>query len=334
MLVAASTIKDTLPHVRRFVEGNLGGGLDHLVVFLDAPGDGAQDDVRAYLESHEHVTCVRAGRGWWGAERPRVLNARQCINATVVKHLLAATGSEWIFHIDGDEVVRIDRSVLAATPTELDAVQLAPREAVSKLSWDGEPTLFKRELNADELDELHQRGVLTEPSNRVYFNGHLQGKAGGRPGAEGWLGLHRVLDAAQVALPTYRHDRLELFHYESYSGEDFVRKWTAMVASGPPASYRPGRAAHARFLRELIGAGLPPDVLRTKLLESYRATTEDDAETLRSLGMVLETDPLAGTHQPRPDRAAVAILREGLDRLRGRPKGAFFNGSTARKPTE
>ncbi len=331
MLIAASTVKDTLAHVQRFVTGNLGGGLDHLVVFLDAPGDDGQDDVRRWLESQPDVTCVRAGRGWWGAQRPGALNERQCTNAGVVKHLLAGSAAQWVFHIDGDEVVRLDRASLAAVPPGTPAVQLAPREAVSRLDWDREPDLFKRELDEAELRLLHERGVLPEPTNQAYFNGHLQGKAGVRPAAPGWFGLHRVLDADGTAVPAVRDERWELFHYESYSGADFVRKWTAMVGSGPPASYRAGRAAHARALREVIGAGLAPDVLHDRLVEIYRATTEDDVEALQDLGVLLATDPLAGDHQPRPVPDVVDTLRAGLETLRGEPKQRFFVGSSARR---
>ncbi|CAN5471107.1 hypothetical protein BH11ACT8_BH11ACT8_25240 [soil metagenome] len=332
MLIAAATIKDSLPHVQRFVAGNLGGGLDHLVVFLDAPGEPGQDDVRAFLDEHPDVTCVRAGRGWWGSERPRALNERQCTNASVVKHLLGPTAARWVFHVDGDEVVRLDRDVLAAVPDAQPAVQLAPREAVSKLSWDGEPTLFKRELGAAELGVLHERGVLSEPSNRAYFNGHLQGKAGVRPTVPGSFGLHRALDAQGVVIPAHRDERLELFHYESYSGADFVRKWTAMVTSGPPASYRPGRAQHARELRDLIELGLPAEELHDRLVAVYRATTEDDVTALQPLGVLLETDPLAGAHRPQVDADTVQTLRTGLGALRGEPKGGFFNGASGSRP--
>ena len=56
-LVAASTVKDSLEHVRRYVDGNLAGGVDHLVVFLDAPSDEGQGEVLTHLEQHP----VRSG---------------------------------------------------------------------------------------------------------------------------------------------------------------------------------------------------------------------------------------------------------------------------------
>ena len=335
MLFAASTVKDTAPHVRRFVEGNLAGGLDHLVVFLDHPGDEGQAEVVAYLEAHPHVTAVRAGRGWWAGSRPGELNERQCTNANLAKHVLSGltslAGDHWVFHVDGDEVVRIDRDVLARTPQGTAAVRLAVREAVSRVHWDGEPTAFKRELDEPDLALLATLGVIEEASNRDYFHGHLQGKSGVRLGAEAWLTLHKAVDAGGGALDARADERFELFHYESYSGDDFVRKWTAMVGAGPRASFRPGRARTARALRALITKDLPAEVLQDYLLRIFRATTEDDEATLRDLGMLLETDPLAGEHQPQLlDEAARHALVQGLAEWRERPKTEFFKGTSAR----
>ncbi len=317
MLVAATTLKDSLANVERFVAGNLGGGLDHLVVFLDAPRDEGQQEVGEFLDAEQHVTCVRAGPAWWD-ERPRALNERQCTNATVVKELLAVhPGSEatWAFHVDGDEVVRLDRAVLASVPEEAPTVQLAVREAVSQAHWESPPTLFKRELDDHELQVLHERGLLARPSNRDYFNGHLQGKVGVRVRVAGWIGLHRVLDSERTALPAHRDPRLELFHYESYSAEEFLRKWTAMVASGPRASYRPGRLEHAERLRDLITADLPDEERRRRLLEVYRATTEDDVGALsRARG--------PAPHRPAPGHAGARVGRVDGDGAARGPRAA------------
>ena len=89
LVVTASTVKDTLANVERFVDGNLAGGADHLVLFLDAPDDPATPDVRGFLDAHPHVTCVVTDETWWPDKRPEQLNTRQRINANVVKALLA-----------------------------------------------------------------------------------------------------------------------------------------------------------------------------------------------------------------------------------------------------
>lgn len=324
VLVAAATVLDTLPHVQRFVAGNLAGGLDHLVVFLDKPGAPGQDDVRKFLDEHPHVTCVPAGGGWWG-ERPALLNVRQCTNANLVKELLAGAGDAWVFHVDGDEVVRVDRDLLVGTAH--DAIRLAPREAVARERWVGEPTLFKRLLGEEDLVLLQALGVLDEPDNRAYFHGHLQGKGAVRAAGEAWLTLHRPVGADGRTVAALEDDRLELFHYESYSGEEFVRKWTAMVASGPRASHRPGRIETASALRTLLTKGLPVEVLERHLMEIFRRTTLDRDDVLGELGLLVETDPLTAGHEPVPLGEPIATaLREGLESWRGRPKERFFHG--------
>lgn len=239
MLFTASTVKDTLPNIQRFVTGNLAGGVDHLFVFLDA-GD---PEARAWLDEHPHVTCVRTDKSWWHGERPAELNVRQRINANLVKALLSGFDwADWIFHVDADEIVQIDRSVLAAVPQETRVVRLAPLEAVSRKSWDGDPTWFKRLLGKDDLILLQTLGVLDRPSNGAYFHGHVDGKSGVRPALDLWLTLHHGVDADRKELASFEDDRLRLLHYESFSGEDFVRKWTSILAacrwrtSVPPAN--------------------------------------------------------------------------------------------------
>src|SRR3954465_1609549 len=109
LVVLASTVKDTFANVQRYVDGNLAGGADHLVVFLDAPEDPATPEVRDFLDAHPHVTCVVTGPGWWLDKRPDKLNPRQRINANLVKALLSRVDwADWVFHVDGDEIVQLD----------------------------------------------------------------------------------------------------------------------------------------------------------------------------------------------------------------------------------
>ena len=84
MIATVSTVKDTLANVQRFVRGNLAGGVDHMVVFLDAP----DPEVEAWLASQEHVTHVVADDRWWGGKRPADLNNRQRMHANITKALL------------------------------------------------------------------------------------------------------------------------------------------------------------------------------------------------------------------------------------------------------
>lgn len=332
-LVAASTIKDTPEHVRRYVEGNLAGGVDHLVVFLDAPSDEGQGEVLAYLEQHPRVTPVRAGGAWWGGERPRELNVRQCINANVTRGVLDSMGlgQGWLLHVDGDEVVRVDRDALERVPGDTVALKLAVREAVSSSTWDreGQPTAFKAELGDDDLALLHGLGLLAEPSNQVWIRGHVMGKSAVRIGAHRWLTLHKVAREDRSHEPGLADEAWLVFHYESYSLEDFARKWTAMVASGPRAAYRAERRQTARTLRALISRDLEPDALRRQLERFYRLHVEEPLGDLRDLRVVQEVDPLVGT-PTAPGAVDAGALAAALEDWRGRPKpeSDFFRGTS------
>jgi hypothetical protein len=296
-----------------------------MFVLLDAAGAEGQAEVREWLDAQPHVTCIRTGKEWWAGDRPGQLNVRQRTNANLLKHVLSGFDwAEWLFHIDGDEIVQVDRAVLEAVPTDFPAVNLAPLEAVSRMHWDEDPTWFKTLLDDDDLALLHALGVIDRPSNGIYFHGHVDGKSGIRPRAEGWLGLHKPVGADREPPETFRHDALRVLHYESYSGEDFVRKWTAMVASGPTANFRPARGNTAAALRALIGKNLGEEKARTYLMRLFERTTEDDFETLRDLGLLVEADPRTGSHTPQafPPGGHDAVLA-ALDEFRGQPKRRF-----------
>ncbi len=334
MLFTASTVKDTLPNLRRFVAGNLAGGADHLVVFVDDP-DGTDPAAVDFLAAHDGVTCVLTDDEWWAGDRPGQLNVRQRINANVVKAVLSrldpAHGwADWVFHIDADEIVQIDRMALSSAPEAASVVRLAPLEAVSQQHWDDDPTLFKRLLEDDDLTLLHTLGVIDRSHNGAYFHGHVDGKSGVRPTLDLWLTLHHVVDAEKTEQDPWEHPGLRLLHYESFSGEDFVRKWTAMLGSGGVVNFRKGREPTAVALRTLIGKGLSAEQARPYLMRIFERTTEDDLATLRELGLLEEVDPRAGTHTPEafPDGARAAFLAL-LDGLRPLSKRDFHPGRPA-----
>ena len=330
MLFTASTVKDSAANLRRFVTGNLAGGIDHLVVFVDAP-DATDPAALEVLESHPSVTCVRTGEEWWQGDRPGQLNTRQRINANLAKAVLSRVpGAEWVFHIDADEIAQVDRAALASAPADARVVRLAPLEAVSQRAWAADPTLFKRLLDKDDLTLLHTLGVIDRVHNGAYFHGHVDGKAGVRPTLDLWLTLHHVVDADKNEQEPWQHPGLRLLHYESFSGEDFVRKWTALLEGGPSVNFRPGREPTAVALRTLIGKGLTAEQARPYLMRIFERTTEDDLTTLRDLGLLEEIDPRAGTHVPEAFAAGAREELDGLlERLATVPKRAFHPGQPA-----
>ena len=324
MIFTASTVRDTLENLQRFVAGNLAGGVDHLFVFLDAPSE-TDPDVRAFLDEHAGVTCVPTGPDWWQDDRPPELNRRQRINANVAKTLLAPFDwADWLFHIDADEIVQIDRDALAAAPVDARAATLTPLEVVAQREWQGDPTSFKRLLGKEDLILLHTLGVIDRPHNGALFHGHIDGKIGVRPFLDVWLTLHHARDREMRAIEPYAHPGLRLLHYESFSSEEFVRKWTSLLAAGPSVNFRPVREPTSIALRTLISKGLSAEQARPYLLRIFDRTTEDDLLTLRDLGLVEEVDPRAGTHQPEElPPGGREELGRALERLATVPKRAF-----------
>ncbi len=326
MLFTASTVMDSPANVEFFVNANLASGVDHMLVFLDAPQAAEQDRVAAFLADHPHVTCLRTGRkGWWTDGRPAGLNVRQRINANWARTLLEPFDwAQWLFHVDGDEVARLDRDALAGVPDTADAVWLPPWEAVSEPDPSHRPTRFKRLLADDDLTLLHVLGALKAPTNQAYFHGHVLGKTGVRPRSGMGLTLHGAVSAEGVRPEAHQHDRLGVLHYDAISGEEFVRKYTALAHAGH-ARYRKSRAPMARALKTLITKDLPDEVRATYLRRIYDLTTRDDVALLDDLGLLLEIDPERDPVAPRPlPPGAAEALAARVEEMRGLPKQPFY----------
>ncbi|WP_141014088.1 glycosyltransferase family 2 protein [Nocardioides sambongensis] len=326
MLVTASTIKDSAANVRFFVEANLASGVDHLIVFLDAPAEEGQGEVEALLTAHPHVTCVRAGGGsWWHGERPANLNHRQRINANWAHELLAPLGwATWLAHVDGDEVARLDRAALTALPDSVTAVRMRPLEAVARAGAEERSTLFKELLDDADLTLLQVLGVLDEASNQGYFHGHVMGKSAIRVGGSAGLTLHDAVAADGSRVTSTEDPAFTVLHYDAPTEREFVRKWTALAAAGP-ARYRASRQPMAKALRTLIGRDLPADVRERYLRRIYERTIADDVTTLDELGLLVTCDPTAGDHTPqRLTEAQARALTQRVAELREAPKSAYL----------
>ena len=313
MIVTVTTARDRLSNLQRFVRGNLAGGVDHVVVVLEDP----TPDVLEWLGARPEVTTFVADATWWQGPRPERLNMRQWINANVVRRALAeVVDADWFFHIDADEVAQLDREVLDDVPPRQQVVRLAMLEAVSRPSWPGDPTWFKRDLTDGELALLAQLGVLSEPRNKAYFRGHRFGKVGMRSGAEGWIAVHNAVDGDLEPLPHKKWDGLSLLHYESWSMDDFERKWTNLATAGSRPNFQDERGSMYEAFAQLCSMDLPPDVRERTVRRIYERACEDEFETLRDLGLLVEVDPTAGKHQPEPlspaqqDGLRAAVERE------------------------
>lgn len=326
MLVTASTVMDSPGNVRFFVDANLASGVDHMLIFLDAPREPGQQEVADMLAAEPRVTCLPTGRKqWWTDGRPPGLNVRQRINVNWARAVLEPFAwAEWLFHVDGDEVARLDHDAMAAVPDDADAVWLRPWEAVSQPEPKARPTRFKRLLDDDDLTLLHVLEAIEEPTNQAYFHGHVMGKTGIRPRSGHALGLHDAIAVGSTRLVRHEDDRLGVLHYDAVSGEEFVRKWEALARAGH-ARYRKSRQPMARALRTLIAKDLPEDVRARHLRRIYDLTTRDDVDLLGELGLLLDVDPLAAPAPARELPAGAAdALAARVEELRSVPKEPFY----------
>lgn len=322
MIISASTVMDTRENVEKFVRRNLLGGIDHMVVFLDAP----LPDVEEMLDAHPDVTPVRAHGEWWRGRPPVALNERQVTNHGLVSRIVAGyPWAEWMFVLDGDEVARIDRSLLDRLDPGVRVLRLTPMEAVSRMRPDADPTLFKRRLTEEELALLTVLGVIEQAKGRSYFRGHISGKPGLRPAHDLTLGVHHTVDATTGdRLEPFTDPGLTVLHYESFSGAEFVRKWTALLGSGGRVSQHKNRAPLAMSIQALLELDLD-EPERTAFLEKlYERCALDDVDTLSRLNLLVEVDPDAGERPGPPPRSEdLAQLRALLANAHDVPKRAF-----------
>lgn len=326
MIVSVTTLKDSAANAEKWVRRNLACGIDHMVVFVDGP----QPELEAVLGAHPHVTTVLADAAWYADAPSELLNDRQIVNAALTCRLVAGLPwAEWVFHVDGDEVALVDRADLATLDPGVRTVRLGTLEAVGRLHPEGDPTLFKRRLRPDELQLLTQLGAISEPSNAVYFRGHRWGKPGLRPTSDLAIGVHHVIDRQGNQVEPAEAPGLRLLHYESFSGDEFVRKWVALLGSGGHIGQRGHRASVAGSIRTLLRLDLGEEDTRAFLYRLYEQLGHDDVELLQRLGLLVEVDPDARTRAVETSPDGVLQLRTLLERARDVPKLGFLPKAVA-----
>jgi hypothetical protein len=313
VLCTVSTVRDSLEHIELFVRRNLASGADHMFIFLE----GAEEDHLRFLEEHRHVTVFNADVGFWHGQVPVNLNTRQVRNANLVNYALAQVPSvQWLFHIDADECLEIDRERLVGLGPEVPYVHLAPKEHVSS-RHPAKRELFKRKLGANELALLHVRGVIDQPKNSELFRGHVRGKSGLRPSLGWGFRVHDAIPLEGDPLPPLTAPWLSMLHYESTTLEEFVRKSRTMSESGKRTRFRRHRDLTRKAALAIISNPVLDDAQRIEYLHHvYETCIEDDVAQLLELGFLDEPVAVRHTHHPQPlsegDRAALDSILRGL----------------------
>jgi hypothetical protein len=331
LIYTVSTVKDTSQGVESFVRRNLSAGADHMILFLEA--DDAVDQA-ARFATESHVTAIPADQRYWRGERPSSLNDRQIINADLANNLLATMRwAQWLFHIDGDEVLHFDRDFLESLPRNNRAVVLRPLEAVSGPAVDGPVTKFKRLLGRAELQQLHRLGMIDVATNRAYFRGHKAGKAGVRPSPFLSLRTHRAKTYHGVNLAHRENPRLLLLHYESHTGEEFVRKWTNLAGGDNEPRQRPDRAKVAMEVDRILRSALGDDAKTALMWEVFERYGVDDVEALDRMGLLVT--PELARYEPRGHTAKQdRVYHDLLTRLLDADKRYFDRNDRFHQPID
>ncbi len=285
MITTVSTVKDDIERLGRWVDRNMAAGVDRMVVFVDDRDDA---DTAALLNARPGVVAVDAGT-WWGDDYPAKLNDRQRINANAALRVVREIDPQgWMFHIDGDEVLHLDKEQLLTLDDDIHAVRLSPLEALAQWEWpDDEVRLFKRLLSAAELNLLHLLGRLERPDNATYFRGHTAGKSGLRVTSDAWLEIHRVVDEQRAPVPAHRAPWLQVLHYESHTLEEFVRKWANHTTSGHRIAARPERRRLASAMTAEGWGQWPAELVDRVQRELFAATALDDRHELEALDLLV-----------------------------------------------
>ncbi len=302
LVAVAATVKGPPAQVRGFAARNLRAGADHVVLFVD---DADPAVLRLLAEDDEvapATTAIGTDAAYWGGQDqwPVNLNRRQGMNANLANALVSTVPRfTWLFHLDLDERLHLDKHRLLAVDPSVRAVELTTWEAVST-EQPVEPTRYKRRPTSEELDELHRRGLIDKPSVHAFFRGHI-GKRGIRPDPRVRLRIHHVMEPdGKVAIEPVRTDWLHVLHDESDSYDEFVRKWRTLLSSGSFGQKR-RRARVARLVAPLLtDESLDPAVREQQLREVFRRHAADDVAAIEELGLLAVPDPAWSAYRPEP----------------------------------
>ena len=124
MITTVSTVKADPGDLLRWAERNLAAGVDRMVVFVDDVDSAAAARDGGWRRLAGVVELVHPDEWWGGRRRPGKLNVRQRINANATLAALRgapdARDADWLFHLDGDEVLHADVARLHALPADVE----------------------------------------------------------------------------------------------------------------------------------------------------------------------------------------------------------------------
>jgi hypothetical protein len=268
-----TTLREPTAKVVRFVNYHLNIGVDRIHLFLDDPADPFTAD-----PGDPRVTVTRCDAAHWERTRRALetgvlqglrdcrggryqetlrqlreqapgVTTRQYLNASLALAEARASGLDWLFHVDGDELIHAPAGLaneLARAPESVQCVIFSTLEAVpdAEVRSDGfcEVTLFRSlsrftQPSSPRVNRLVSRvweachaslgrlaGCGRAYFHGGYFRGHAYGKVPLRTSspAAGFM-LHNAVSPRPLRVCRARAGRI--LHYDCVTFEGWAEKW-------------------------------------------------------------------------------------------------------------
>ena len=243
-----------------FVAYHLSIGVDQIILFFSDPEDAAI----VPLSAQSRVTCVCCNVDYWKQQNMPdpwaiSLSERQIINANAGLAIAQARGTDWIIHIDGDELVYVEgdlKQILARQTC--DVLRFEPNEAVPQREQYAEafePKLFKRPTSPGKVLLAKLLGCRNAFYRGEYFRGHSRSKVAVRTQAKlKRMGNHIPEEWPDQPLTLVATDEVKLLHYDCVGLEAWQEKWAQRLDGSITVDMRTNRNRQLEdFGRALAG---------------------------------------------------------------------------------
>jgi len=295
-----TTLREPRDKILRFVNYHLNVGIDHILLFLD------EGEPPPALLGDPRVTVTRCDPEHWRQARRQLeegpLRAlrdcdgrryraalrqlggasldhqvKQYLNASLALGRARSLGLDWLFHVDGDELIHVREGRLGAemagVPDGVDWVVFSTLEAVphaavqgdgftevgvfrdvSRPTWASSPPLDRllaRACGAAHASLAWLAGCRETFFRGAYFRGHAYGKSAARTRSP-IVGLHLHRPVARGPLRVRRSRRGRILHFDCITYEGWVAKWAGRYEGdrARPHRRRAARAAQGEaFIR-------------------------------------------------------------------------------------
>jgi hypothetical protein len=237
----AATVRAPEVHVNLFLSHYLSLGAERIFIHFDDPLQQCFD----HAIGDGRMTPFTCDSQYWserGIARPDNLNDRQLTN---LAHAARLNRSEWLLHVDCDELLASTRNIDEILSEHHDdrvfSLRLEPMEAV----YTAAPTVpfattyFRRALRSNRDSEALLAQIYGDlaPLCRFGLFGHRAGKSFLRMGRviESW-NCHRAVPQDKRLVVDVKEPRIELLHFDAmefkFWREKFLRRISGEVAAG------------------------------------------------------------------------------------------------------